>query len=91
MTDDQKRKLEQKLWDIANTLRGKMNADEFRDDILGFIFYKYLSEKQHLFANKLLETEDVKEYTEVTDDDEMMTNTCHSKMSKLTLTFDSFD
>jgi len=44
-----------------------MGADEFRDYILGFIFYKYLSEKQHIFANKLLETEDVKDYTDVTD------------------------
>ena len=37
--------LHARLWDIANTLRGKMGADEFRDYILGFIFYKYLSEK----------------------------------------------
>ena len=52
MTD--KQKLEQKLWDIANTLRGKMGADDFRDYILGFIFYKYLSEKMHTFADKIL-------------------------------------
>ncbi len=43
MSEDYKRVLEQQLWNIANTLRGKMNADEFRDYILGFIFYKYLS------------------------------------------------
>lgn len=54
MTEEQKKKLEQKLWDIANTLRGKMNADEFRDYILGFIFYKYLSEKLHIYANSIL-------------------------------------
>ena len=45
MSEEQKRKLEQQLWKIADTLRGKMDADEFRDYILGFIFYKYLSEK----------------------------------------------
>lgn len=67
MTEAQKRKLEQKLWNIANELRGKMDADEFRDYILGFIFYKYLSEKQYLFANKLLETEKVKDYALVKD------------------------
>jgi len=67
MTEAQKQRLEQQLWNIANELRGKMGADEFRDYILGFIFYKYLSEKQHIFANKLLETEDVKDYTDVTD------------------------
>ena len=31
-----------------------MNADEFRDYCLGFIFYKYLSERQHLYANETL-------------------------------------
>ncbi len=71
MTEAQKQRLEQQLWNIANELRGKMGADEFRDYILGFIFYKYLSEKQHLFANKLLETEDVKDYTKVTDADDI--------------------
>ncbi len=54
MSEDQKRILEQQLWNIANTLRGKMNADEFRDYILGFIFYKYLSEKIELYADSIL-------------------------------------
>ncbi len=31
MSEDHKRILEAQLWNIANTLRGKMNADEFRD------------------------------------------------------------
>jgi type I restriction-modification system DNA methylase subunit len=30
---------------------GKMDADDFRDYILGFIFYKYLSTKMDLYAN----------------------------------------
>jgi len=64
MTEEQKRKLEQQLWNIANTLRGKMNADEFRDYILGFIFYKYLSEKMHRYADKLL-SEDGIEYLSI--------------------------
>jgi len=54
MTNDQKKKLETQLWNIADSLRGKMNADEFRDYCLGFIFYKYLSERQHLYANEIL-------------------------------------
>ncbi|MEA2068292.1 MAG: type I restriction-modification system subunit M N-terminal domain-containing protein, partial [Verrucomicrobiota bacterium] len=54
MSGDHKRQLEQRLWDIADELRGKMHADEFRDYCLGFIFYKYLSEKQALYANDLL-------------------------------------
>lgn len=64
MTEEQKRQLEQQLWNIANTLRGKMDADEFRDYILGFIFYKYLSEKMHAYANGILE-EDGIEYLAV--------------------------
>lgn len=50
----QKKKLETQLWNIADSLRGKMNADEFRDYCLGFIFYKYLSERQYLYANAIL-------------------------------------
>lgn len=60
MSENLKKKLEQQLWNIANTLRGKMNADEFRDYILGFIFYKYLSEKMHLYANKILKEDGLK-------------------------------
>ena len=59
MTDPQKRQLEQQLWNIANALRGKMDADEFRDYILGFIFYKYLSEKMLLYANKILKEDGI--------------------------------
>ncbi|RZK60517.1 MAG: type I restriction-modification system subunit M [Pedobacter sp.] len=59
MSEDQKKQLEQQLWNIANTLRGKMDADEFRDYILGFIFYKYLSEKMELFANEILKQDDL--------------------------------
>lgn len=69
MTNEQKQNLERQLWNIANELRGKMDADEFRDYILGFVFYKYLSEKQHSHANKILENEDVNEFLEVADDE----------------------
>lgn len=60
MGEEQKKNLEQQLWNIANTLRGKMNADEFRDYILGFIFYKYLSEKMEIFANDILKQDKIK-------------------------------
>ena len=71
MSEDQKKLLETQLWNIANELRGKMDADEFRDYILGFIFYKYLSEKQYIYANELLETEEVKDYLNVTDEGDL--------------------
>lgn len=69
MSEEQKKQLEAQLWNIANTLRGKMDADEFRKYILGFIFYKYLSEKMLLQANHLLETEDIKDYTKLNEKD----------------------
>jgi type I restriction enzyme M protein len=53
-------KLEQVLWRIADTLRGKMDADDFRDYILGFIFYKYLSERMEVHANKILKPDKLK-------------------------------
>ena len=59
MGEEQKKALEQQLWNIANELRGKMDADEFRDYILGFIFYKYLSEKIEDFANELLKVDNI--------------------------------
>jgi len=69
MTDEQKNNLEGQLWKVADTLRGKMNADEYKNYILGFIFYKYLSRKLDIYVNeKLLHNEkldfsDIKETT----------------------------
>ncbi len=65
-----KQKLEQKLWDIANTLRGNMGADEFRDYILGFIFYKFLSEKIEKFVSDELRS-DNKSFEEAMKDKEL--------------------
>lgn len=67
MSEEQKKILEQQLWNIANTLRGKMNADEFRDYILGFIFYKYLAEKMEIFANSILKEDKIK-FREIKED-----------------------
>ena len=69
MSIDHKKQLEQQLWNIANELRGKMNADEFRDYILGFIFYKYLSNKIEIYADEILKPDgiafkDIEEDTE---------------------------
>lgn len=59
MSEEQKKQLEQQLWNIANTLRGKMDADEFRDYILGFIFYKYLSERMNIYADQILKEDGI--------------------------------
>lgn len=59
MNAEQKKTLEKQLWGVANVLRGKMNADEYKNYILGFIFYKYLSEKLEMYVNEeLLKSED---------------------------------
>ncbi len=70
MSEEQKRLLEQQLWNIANTLRGKMGADEFRDYILGFIFYKYLSEKMVRYADSILKQDGFK-YNDVDENTEL--------------------
>ncbi len=45
----QAQNLAAQLWNMANSLRGKMDASEYRDYILGFIFYRYLSQKQEQY------------------------------------------
>jgi len=59
MTDN-KQQVQTQLWNIANDLRGNMGADEFRDYILGLIFYKYLSDSlEHYFDTEWLKGEGV--------------------------------
>ena len=65
MSEDYKKVLEQQLWGVANTLRGMMHADAYRDYILGFIFYKYLSERMELFADEILKQDKLK-FKEIT-------------------------
>lgn len=66
MSEDQKIHLQAQLWKIADELRGNMNADEFRDYILGFIFYKYLSEKMLVYANRILKEDNII-YTDIAE------------------------
>lgn len=67
-------KLRSQLWTVANTLRGNMSAGDFMYFTLGFIFYKYLSEKIELFLNSELEADGMsfKEAWE-SDDEELKT------------------
>lgn len=49
--------LHKKLWDMANSLRGHMEASEFKNYILGVIFYRFLSEKVEEEAAALLKND----------------------------------
>lgn len=54
MTRKQQEKLGKTLWGIANDLRGAMNADDFRDYMLSFLFLRYLSHNYEESAKKEL-------------------------------------
>lgn len=41
-----KQQLASKIWESANKMRSKIEANEYKDYILGFMFYKFLSDKE---------------------------------------------
>ena len=47
-----KQQLASTIWESANQMRSKIEASEYKDFILGFVFYKYLSEKELRFLKK---------------------------------------
>lgn len=54
MTDNDQKELGNTLWKIADDLRGAMNADDFRDYMLSFLFLRYLSDNYEAAAQKEL-------------------------------------
>ena len=54
MTELEKQRLGKTLWTIADQLRGAMNADDFRDYMLAFLFLRYLSDNFEAAARKEL-------------------------------------
>ena len=65
MTEQDQKELGKTLWDIADQLRGAMNADDFRDYMLSFLFLRYLSDNYESAARKELG----KDYPKVNGDD----------------------
>lgn len=63
-----KQQLATKIWESANKMRSKIEANEYKDYILGFIFYKFLSEKE---VKYLKENDWTDEYLpELTEEDD---------------------
>ncbi len=65
MTDQDQKQLGKTLWNIADQLRGAMNADDFRDYMLSFLFLRYLSDNYETAAQKELG----KDYPKLAGDD----------------------
>lgn len=65
MTKEQLSQLGKTLWAIADDLRGAMNADDFRDYMLSFLFLRYLSDNYEAAAKKELG----RDYPKMKDDD----------------------
>lgn len=65
MTQEQFNQLGKTLWNIADSLRGAMNADDFRDYMLSFLFLRYLSDNYETAAQKELG----RDYPKLDEDD----------------------
>ena len=64
-----KQQLANKIWESANKMRSKIEANEYKDYILGFIFYKYLSDYEvRLLKEEGFAEEDIEALSE--EDDE---------------------
>ena len=64
-----KQQLASKIWESANKMRSKIEANEYKDYILGFIFYKFLSDKELKYLKENdYEDADIRELTEEDED-----------------------
>ncbi len=68
-----KQQLASKIWASANNMRSKIEANEYKDYILGFIFYKFLSDKEVKYLKEIGYSDDDLE-TLNEDDDEIVVN-----------------
>ncbi len=75
----QQNEVDSKLWTMANELRGSMEANEFKNYILGLIFYKFLSNKIIKIINDELKDDDLT-FAEAWDDESM-----HEDIRKLSI------
>ena len=63
-----KQQLAAKIWESANRMRSKIEANEYKDYILGFIFYKYLSDKEERWLlSRDYTPDDIRDYVNEND------------------------
>ena len=64
-----KKQLAATIWKSANEMRSKIEANEYKDYILGFIFYKYLSEKEmRFFVDQGMSEDEIRKMDESDED-----------------------
>lgn len=84
-----KQQLANKIWESANRMRSKIEANEYKDYILGFIFYKFLSDKEVEFLKKDgYEDDDIKENAH--ENNEPLVDYCQQHLGYLSPTITSF-
>lgn len=73
-----KQQLASKIWESANKMRSKIEANEYKDYILGFIFYKFLSNKElKILYNMGYSEEDLK--GQVTEENQSLVRNLHGQ------------
>ncbi|MCS2876571.1 type I restriction-modification system subunit M [Bacteroides thetaiotaomicron] len=73
-----KQQLASKIWASANRMRSKIEANDYKDYILGFIFYKFLSDKEEAFLKKNDWVE--ADLPELTEEDEETVRYCQQQL-----------
>ncbi len=73
-----KQQLASKIWESANKMRSKIEANEYKDYILGFIFYKFLSDKEVEFLKK--NDWEEKDFIELVEEDTETVNQCRNNL-----------
>ena len=77
MNDTQQKQLGSTLWAIADKLRGAMNADDFRDYMLSFLFLRYLSDNYEEAVKKELGRDYQKSELEIQKNEENLLSLIH--------------
>lgn len=75
-----KQELATKIWTLANDLRGKVSAATYKDYMLGFLFYKYLSDREEAYLIEKLDYERDELRKEITEENEQIKENCMNNL-----------